>query len=83
MIRIRTTSGPTSSTISLGSAAAIAGISALAAGLVIVPGQAATPRSKAISALIPGEVVPVRAVESVGEGRRAVRVVYPGPITAR
>lgn len=83
MIRIRTTSGLTSSTISLGLAAAIASISALTAGLVIVPGQAATPRSKAITAPVRAEAVPVRAVESAGEVRRAVRVVYPSPIIAR
>ena len=69
------------------SLAAMAGVAALGALLVIAPGQAGPLPSAATSQTRMVAPAPIQGVPAVsdaaGETRRTVRVVYSGVITAR
>ncbi|ACA17266.1 hypothetical protein M446_2841 [Methylobacterium sp. 4-46] len=93
MIRTtRTVPGPSRSTISLGLLGAVGGLSALLTGLTLAPERASSaPAAPSVTRFQSTAPAPVQGAAlaapdtaragSVGEPRRTVRVVYPGPVT--
>ncbi|GJD65909.1 hypothetical protein [Methylobacterium frigidaeris] len=83
MVRItRTASGPKHCTIQLGLLAALGSLTALLAGLTLVPEPAnSSPAASPVVTTIQVAPQTPPKVTSSSETQRAVRVVYPGPIT--
>jgi hypothetical protein len=70
------------SLVSFGLVAAVGGVTVLLTALTLVPEEAASAVAPA-TVRVAAPVAPVRSRTEAAEPRRTVRMVYPGPITAR